>query len=61
MKAYKPTSPGQRGRITTSRKMLWPGRPLKALTVGLKKTGGRNNAGGLRCGTGAADINVCTG
>jgi len=45
MKAYKPTSPGQRGRITTSRKMLWPGRPLKALTVGLKKTGGRNNAG----------------
>ena len=45
MKAYKPTSPGQRGRNTTSRKMLWPGRPLKALTVGLKKTGGRNNAG----------------
>lgn len=45
MKAYKPTSPGQRGRITTSRSMLWRGRPLKRLTVGLRKRGGRNNAG----------------
>ena len=45
MKAYKPTSPGQRGRITTSRAMLYKGRPLKRLTVGLRKSGGRNNAG----------------
>jgi len=45
MKTYKPTSPGQRGRVTTSRTMLWKGRPVKALTVGLRKTGGRNHKG----------------
>ena len=45
LKVYKPTSPGQRGRITTSRDHLWKGKPLKALTVGLRKKGGRNNAG----------------
>ena len=45
MKAYKPTSPGQRGRITTTRVHLWKGKPMKALTVGLRKRGGRNNAG----------------
>jgi hypothetical protein len=32
LKAYKPTTPGQRGRVTTSRKELWKGRPLRALT-----------------------------
>mmetsp|Transcript_1229 Transcript_1229/g.5308 ORF Transcript_1229/g.5308 Transcript_1229/m.5308 type:complete len:381 (-) Transcript_1229:1124-2266(-) len=45
LKVYKPTSPGQRGRITTSRDHLWRGKPLKALTVGLRKKGGRNNQG----------------
>ena len=45
LKVYKPTSPGQRGRITTSRDHLWKGKPLKALTVGLRKKGGRNNQG----------------
>lgn len=29
---YKPVTPGQRGRITTSRAGLWNGRPLRALT-----------------------------
>jgi hypothetical protein len=32
LKFYKPTSPGQRGRVTTSRKGLWGGKPIKALT-----------------------------
>ena len=40
LKVYKPTSPGQRGRITTSRDHLWKGKPLKAPTVGLRKKGG---------------------
>jgi large subunit ribosomal protein L2 len=40
---YKPTSPGQRGRITTKRDNLWKGKPFKALTKGLTKSGGRNN------------------
>ena len=42
---YKPTSPGQRGRITTKRDNLWKGKPFKALTKGLTKSGGRNNHG----------------
>lgn len=42
---YKPTSPGQRGRITTRRDHLWKGKPFKALTKGLTKSGGRNNHG----------------
>lgn len=42
---YKPTSPGIRGRIITSREHLWKGRPYKPLCVGLRKTGGRNNQG----------------
>jgi large subunit ribosomal protein L2 len=42
---YKPTSPGQRGRITTARDGLWKGKPFKALTKGLTKSGGRNNRG----------------
>ena len=42
---YNPTSPGRRGLITTDRSELWKGKPVKALTEGLNKTGGRNNAG----------------
>ena len=45
MKAYKPTTPGFRGRIITSRKDLWRGGPFKPLTQGLRKSGGRNNQG----------------
>jgi hypothetical protein len=45
MKIYKPTTPGFRGRIVTARTTLWKGRPLKALTKGLRKSGGRNNQG----------------
>ena len=42
---YNPTSPGRRGLITTDRSELHKGKPVKALTVGLNKHGGRNNAG----------------
>lgn len=45
LKKYKPTTPGFRGRIVTSRVGLWKGGPFKALTEGLRKTGGRNNHG----------------
>ena len=45
LKAYKPTTPGIRGRVITDRSKLWKGRPLKALTKGLTKSGGRNNQG----------------
>ena len=45
LKSYKPTTPGQRGLVLIDRSDLWKGRPVKALTVGLTKKGGRNNAG----------------
>ena len=42
---YNPTSPGRRQLITTDRSELWKGKPVKTLTVGLSKKGGRNNRG----------------
>jgi large subunit ribosomal protein L2 len=45
LKAYKPTTPGFRGRVITDRSKLWKGNPLKQLTKGLMKSGGRNNHG----------------
>ncbi len=45
LKSYKPTTPGQRGLVLIDRSELWKGRPVKALTQGLTKKGGRNNTG----------------
>lgn len=45
LKHYKPVNSSQRGLILVDRSELWKGAPLKTLTEGLKKTGGRNNAG----------------
>ena len=45
LKSYKPTTPGQRGLVLIDRSELWKGRPVKRLTEGLSKKGGRNNAG----------------
>ncbi|MGN6671365.1 MAG: 50S ribosomal protein L2 [Candidatus Nucleicultricaceae bacterium] len=45
LKAYKPTTPGQRQLILIDRNELWKGKPEKSLTEGLKRTGGRNNNG----------------
>jgi len=45
LKAYKPTTPGQRGLVLVSREGLWKGKPVKSLTEGLTKSGGRNNTG----------------
>ncbi|ODT73559.1 MAG: 50S ribosomal protein L2 [Pelagibacterium sp. SCN 64-44] len=45
LKTYNPTSEGHRQLITTDRSELWKGKPLKALTEGLSKSGGRNNRG----------------
>ncbi len=45
LKNYNPTSPGRRGLILVDRSSLYKGRPVKALTEGLRKTGGRNNMG----------------
>jgi len=45
LKTYNPTTPGRRGLVTVDRSGLWKGRPVKALTEGLTKSGGRNNHG----------------
>ena len=45
LKTYNPTSEGRRTLVTTDRSELWKGAPVKALTEGLNKKGGRNNTG----------------
>lgn len=45
LKYFKPTTPGQRQLVLVDRSGLWKGKPLKELTEGLTKTGGRNNTG----------------
>ncbi|MGX1098224.1 50S ribosomal protein L2 [Amorphus sp. MBR-141] len=45
LKTYRPTSPGQRQLVIVERSALWKGKPVKTLTEGLTKSGGRNNAG----------------
>ncbi|MBB4085996.1 50S ribosomal protein L2 [Sphingomonas carotinifaciens] len=45
LKQYNPTSPARRGLILVDRSALWKGAPVKSLTEGKRKTGGRNNKG----------------
>ena len=45
LKNYKPTSPARRGLVLVDKSGLWKGKPVKALTEGKRKTGGRNNKG----------------
>ena len=45
LKKFNPTTPGQRQLVQIDRKDLYKGKPEKALTEGLTKSGGRNNMG----------------
>jgi large subunit ribosomal protein L2 len=45
LKTFNPTSPGRRQLVLVDRKGLHKGAPVKALTEGLTKKGGRNNQG----------------
>jgi large subunit ribosomal protein L2 len=47
LKSYNPTTPSQRQLVLVDRSGLWKGKPEKALTEGLTKSGGRNNLGRL--------------
>jgi large subunit ribosomal protein L2 len=47
LKTFKPTSAGMRHLVQVDRSHLWKGKPVKALTVGLSKSGGRGNNGRL--------------
>lgn len=45
LKHFKPTTPSQRQLVLIDRSELYKGKPVKALTEGLSKSGGRNNKG----------------
>lgn len=45
LKKYNPTSAGRRQLVGIDRSELWSGGPVKKLTQGLTKSGGRNNRG----------------
>lgn len=45
LKTFKPATPGLRQLIIVDRSELYKGNPEKSLTVGLTKTGGRDNFG----------------
>lgn len=47
LKKFNPVTPSSRELIQVCRKELWKGKPYKKLTVGLRKTGGRNNLGAI--------------
>ncbi|MEL6284936.1 MAG: 50S ribosomal protein L2 [Pseudomonadota bacterium] len=59
LKTFNPTSPGRRQLVLVDRSELHKGRPVKALTEGLTKKGGRNNKGRItarRIGGGAKKL-----
>ena len=45
LKTYNPRTPSLRQLVTVDRSHLWKGKPVKSLTQGLTKSGGRNNHG----------------
>jgi large subunit ribosomal protein L2 len=45
LKTFNPTSAGQRHLVLVDRAHLWKGAPVKALTEGMTKSGGRSNTG----------------
>jgi len=45
LKQYNPKTPGTRGLVLVDRSDLYKGNPVKKLTHGLTKSGGRNNHG----------------
>ncbi len=45
LKSFNPTTPSQRQLVIVDRSGLYKGKPVKALTEGLSKSGGRNNYG----------------
>jgi len=45
LKHFNPITPSLRGTVLIDRSELWKGKPVKQLTEGKNKTGGRNNHG----------------
>lgn len=45
LKKFNPTTPSLRQLVQVDKSDLWKGKPLKSLSCGIKRTGGRNNLG----------------
>jgi large subunit ribosomal protein L2 len=45
LKKFRPITPSQRKLVLVDRSGLWKGKPVKGLTEGFGKSGGRNNTG----------------
>jgi large subunit ribosomal protein L2 len=45
LKSFNPITPSLRELVQVDKSALWKGRPYKPLTVGIHKSGGRNNQG----------------
>ncbi len=45
LKQFNPVTQSLRGTVLIDRSELWKGKPVKTLTEGKNKTGGRNNHG----------------
>ena len=45
LKQFRPVTPSLRGTVLIDRSELWKGKPVKTLTEGKHRTGGRNNNG----------------
>ena len=45
LKNYNPTTPSRRALVLVDKSEIYKGKPLKKLTKGLSKSGGRNNRG----------------
>ena len=45
LKNYNPTTPSRRALVLVDKSEVYKGKPLKKLTKGLSKSGGRNNRG----------------
>ena len=45
LKQFKPVTASLRGTVLINRSELWKGKPVKLLTEGKSKSGGRNNHG----------------
>ncbi len=59
LKTFNPTSPGRRQLVLVDRSGLHKGKPVKALTEGQSRNGGRNNTGRItarRIGGGAKQL-----
>ena len=48
LKNYNPTTPSRRALVLVDKSEIYKGKPLKKLTKGLSKSGGRNNRGRIK-------------